>query len=832
MAEVVFQESTYTPPQIAVVVGAFLRAPRAIGHNVLFSDLFSHDSEEQRDYTDGLMVVSIIFTFFFLIWGFVLVVLKMKGNEVGCASGNAFVYHDSEDENIEIEEDKVQDDIGSTSASSEAGSISESSEKPLFSKNGGALSFNSSSSDIDDNNDHSKTKLWRCMQRETGDKDVKINPHERRTRVAFLVFASIAMICTTFTLFLTFGPLKEALTEMTNEDSPDSLFSEVQKSVNDIEASLIALDSLSSEALQLVIEIPTDLEIICPLVDINEFQLYLGVDINGIIRTIIDQQYRLREGVETQFAAHQSFANGVESVLLTVESYANETEKYLMVLPGLLLAIGGLTSIAMAGVVMAWKEKSSVRFQRCMSYIVLPLLILASTTCWVVLMVLSLSTMVGTDICLSGSSHGSPDETIIEILSNVGNGTNSTVHQLASTYINQCNGPDLTEEIQHKKAETQEYIDNIWRQISKIDSVGRAEVVDKCGNTEEFQHMLSGARDLAMSLTNIRRELSSLSKSVGCDSVHPIYTQASHDIICAETLSASAYGFLMFLIIFICLMTMVSLRASWLGNIEGEKVYHDETEVAENMVVDEHEEYLAYISRYKHEWQEYEGFDEDSSPRSDFCEQGRSGYPDCSGYYYGDGDEDPSHVSESDLSTMESRSVYTEDEQQEQLVSPRQHTALGMMNDPDDAVTYATGEISFKTFTSGKTNNEESSSPALIPLSSSSSGILPPPALGDVKDESSTTPSLHTAPTPDDWDYSNVASPRQEEDASLGRSAKNKVSKSNQKMKSLLPPTSSSSIDDSESNGDCNSSSILDFDNFLTHDLQSTGEVEVQLYEL
>jgi hypothetical protein len=58
------------------------------------------------------------------------------------------------------------------------------------------------------------------------------------------------------------------------------------------------------------------------------------------------------------------------------------------------------------------------------------------------------------------------------------------------------------------------------------------------------------------------------------------------------------------------MMVIMSLRASWLQNVQEEKVYHDESEMAENMILDEHEEYLAYISKYKHEWQEYRGFDE------------------------------------------------------------------------------------------------------------------------------------------------------------------------------------------------------------------------------
>eukprot|EP00532_Pseudo-nitzschia_australis_P016686 CAMPEP_0168247614 /NCGR_PEP_ID=MMETSP0141_2-20121125/1004_1 /TAXON_ID=44445 /ORGANISM="Pseudo-nitzschia australis, Strain 10249 10 AB" /LENGTH=486 /DNA_ID=CAMNT_0008183437 /DNA_START=82 /DNA_END=1542 /DNA_ORIENTATION=- len=483
--------------------------------------------------------------------------------------------------------------------------------------------------------------------------------------------------------------------------------------------------------------------------------------------------------------------------------------------------------IAILSVVLAWKERSSVRVQRCMSYIVLPLLILAATTCWIMLMALSLSTMIGTDICLSSSPNGSPDETILQLLSTVGNGTNGTTYQVASTYINQCHGPDPTQSIQDLKLETQEDIDNIWRQVSKIDSVGRADVLEKCGNTQEFQEMLSGARDLAMSLTNIRRELSSLAKSMKCSSIHPIYTQTSHDILCTETLSASVYGFVMFLIMWICLMIMISLRASWLGNIDEEKVYHDETEVAENMVVDEHEEYLAYISRYKHEWQEYEGFEEDGALKSSTT-GGRSLYADCSEYYYDDAEYD-SHVSESDLSTMDSETIYVEDGPQEELPSYTQHTADRIIDHHDEGVSYASGKISFTTFSSERANNEKHHSHILtLP----SSDMPPPmnPELYDVHDESSTLPSLTTTSTPDDWDYSNVGSSRQKKVSSGNDTEKSLSISGRQRMKSLLSARSASTTDEcnGKSDGDCDDHH---FEKYLSHDLQSTGEVEVQLNE-
>ena len=162
----------------------------------------------------------------------------------------------------------------------------------------------------------------------------------------------------------------------------------------------------------------------------------------------------------------------------------------------------------------------------------------------------------------------------------------------------------------------QENIDTIWRQISKVDSIGRAKLIEECGG-DELKDLFSGARNLAKLMTTARRALDSASGSMQCERINPIYNTAAHATVCTDAASATAFGFLLFLILGLSTMTLISLRASWLRNIEEEKVYHDESEVAENMILDEHEEYLAYISRYKHEWQEYNGFETSAVPSNE-----------------------------------------------------------------------------------------------------------------------------------------------------------------------------------------------------------------------
>lgn len=147
-------------------------------------------------------------------------------------------------------------------------------------------------------------------------------------------------------------------------------------------------------------------------------------------------------------------------------------------------------------------------------------------------------------------------------------------------------------------------VDSIWRTISIADSIGREEVSLRCGN--DVDPILDGARNLARSLTWTRKALISSIASLQCGPIHEIYLQAVHDSFCTEGGTGLAWAFILFSVVGIGSMVMVSLRASLYNHVDDEEVYHENDE-ADNMILNEHEEYLAYISRYKHEWEEYRG---------------------------------------------------------------------------------------------------------------------------------------------------------------------------------------------------------------------------------
>jgi len=166
--------------------------------------------------------------------------------------------------------------------------------------------------------------------------------------------------------------------------------------MDQVEASLNSIESASMSALEIVDNTPTDLGVVCPLIDELEFEALLGIDLRGIIQAVSEEYDRLKDEVRTQLSLGNMIVDSVENGISDFEASISKTEENMWIIPALLFVISVLSAISILGVVLAWKEKSGIRFQRSMSYGVLPLLILVSIACWMVVVVSSFGSMIGT----------------------------------------------------------------------------------------------------------------------------------------------------------------------------------------------------------------------------------------------------------------------------------------------------------------------------------------------------------------------------------------------------------------------------------------------------
>mmetsp|Transcript_21256 Transcript_21256/g.40350 ORF Transcript_21256/g.40350 Transcript_21256/m.40350 type:complete len:842 (-) Transcript_21256:73-2598(-) len=589
MAESITREGEeYTAPSILGTARYLVDFPRR-EYSTDFAAFIAGDDEDVEVYKSGLLVLACILASIYVIWWMVLLVLKCKGKSVGCASGRSFrgermesrpAGHDSGSTDLEDEwasgaEPSSRGDSGFADEVSFHSSIHSSEEQER-----------SVSSDTDSSSEYS------LVSRPTS--------RERRTQLAFFAFGLITLAVVPLALTMSFSPLKRAL------DSTEAYLLQSQSILSQVDNALNTIDVVINTTGGVIADAPWTTEALCPKRTFDEIKEAYGVDLDYVESVIVSEYERIRASIDTRLSDVISNTNSVEDLLHTVETAHRETETYLWVVPGLMLALTSVTASLLFGVMLAWKRQSNRHAQRTLTYFVLPCLICISLVCWVVGISSAISVAIFSDACTQGTQDGSPGVIVERIVSLQGFDQNTTTHEIVKAFTDGCQvDSNPTAYIESVGSQIQQIIDDLYQYISTIDAIGRNDLISICGS-DSLNDMVKEAQDIATLLTSVRRALALLTSSLQCEDISPIYSGAVEDSACTDLATASSWSMFMFLLLGVSTMCMISLRASWRHKVGDEQIYNED-EVAENMFLDEHEEYLHYISKFKHEWEEYGG---------------------------------------------------------------------------------------------------------------------------------------------------------------------------------------------------------------------------------
>jgi hypothetical protein len=549
-----------------------------------------------------LFLLAGIFGGILILWGAILIGFTCRGKVMGCASGRAFEpYKSREQEQQELDQPSgstdLDDDLNSSVGFVDGGNKQSNAEEGDEHHEGD----DSSATSIVPSDEDSMYAPSSSEYSVDASVAPQPNPRERRTRIAFIIFSLATLVCVPLALVLAFVPLRDTA------ESSDDYIVDARGVVNEVRAAYSKITSATESSTEILERTPLDFRTICPQIAKVDAAAVLRVDLNAIVQLLTDDYAEVEKAVSSNLLEVDRMLTHFEDGLYYVEIAYDEVKKYVWAVPGLLLGLSALTLVTLLAVVMAWKRESSLRFQRLLSYGVLPFFVAFSVTCWVVTIAAAVSAAMSSDACSPGSSSGSPDDTVRGILQAQGVNPNSIVFEFVTAYSRGCKGDDPTAVFNDVKSQLQTVVEYIWRNLSAVDSVGVSEITDLCGG-DQLGGFLTSARDLARHLTTIRKAMEIADLALDCDRMNPLYVEALHDSMCTDVASASAWGFILFFAIGLSTMSMITLRASWRHKIGEDRIY-DESDVADNMIMDEHEEYLAYISKYKHEWQEYKGID-------------------------------------------------------------------------------------------------------------------------------------------------------------------------------------------------------------------------------
>jgi hypothetical protein len=157
---------------------------------------------------------------------------------------------------------------------------------------------------------------------------------------------------------------------------------------------LNAIQDASEGAGEIVKATPIDMDIICPQIGRDDIESELGIDLNDLVDTVSDQYDEVNGNVTYQLGLVKNVVEKIDTGLATFESSIKTVEGFMWIVPGLLFAVSLLAAVSTFGVLLAWKDKSGARIQRIMSYFVLPMLIIISTGCWIIVICASFGTMI------------------------------------------------------------------------------------------------------------------------------------------------------------------------------------------------------------------------------------------------------------------------------------------------------------------------------------------------------------------------------------------------------------------------------------------------------
>ena len=552
-----------------------------------FAQFMDVDSNEHEKYKEGLIAIGGSILLFFVLWATILLILKCTGKPVGCAAGFTF--------------------------------------EPLVEE----VRDTNDQEDSDNHNNHQRNHSSTTDHRPSdgsGQEPVTRRRPSRRERISqalFFIFGAMTLVCAPLSILLVFDPLRESINEADNDIIvARDVESQIYTSLETAQTAMVLAESVAQES-------SVDFDQLCPtdnpaanetflqFLDDDEIKNYFAEleAANQKLKYLATMYSNGFNETGNLFAAEMELAvdfhDRLENSLDSAERSQVEFSTYIWVIPCMVIGMACATVIAIFGVMLAMKRTSSQHFQQILSYGILPLLVITSVLAWILAAAAAVSTIVADDTCNHGSSDGYPQQTVIDVLDHFNMTASNSSAKFVLAYTGNCveNASDPTEGLKYVENIVQADVDDLWAVLDELDRLGKSKIIRACGGEEDqIEKVLLDSRNLARSLTTVRRAMALVSTSLSCDRLYPLYVDSIEGTVCSDTTPPIAWAFLIFCVMGMSTLAMITLRASWSHELEADDLY-SEDEVDENMFVDEYEEYLAYISKYKHEWEEYEGLD-------------------------------------------------------------------------------------------------------------------------------------------------------------------------------------------------------------------------------
>lgn len=534
----------YEPPRIVEVVGRALSIHNDGGCSI--ADFFSPDRNAQEDYINGFVGLGLFLLAIFGLWYLFLLLLKLKGSDVGCASGRAFsvptAFPHESDELLENDERRMSNlTLLMIDKEERFTSDRESSSSSSPSTFNGALPSTPPSPNEDET---CFSGSRRSVQRRM-----------RNTRLVYFVFACFSIACSGLFFTHTYNSMAAATSTFLH------VITEGQSIVDEVHEVIQYMKDNMDTADAMIETIPLDYQELCPKVPPSQFENTLGVDPQDIIffleREIDDFMELAREKVGMVEKATVQ----VSDIMVNVDDPIRSVQEYSWAIPMVVDCIVVLTAMSIAGVLVATYNGDTGRiFEPFLAWIGLPLMIFWTLIGWALVIGFCFGSIATSDVCIA---QGTPDATLLTILNSQGL-HNGTVFEFISAYtIEGCSGDNPLKLVLDLEDFLEENLVLMRTRLDEADAIGYENLEELCGEGNHVTPFFMGILELESQLTSVHTGLRDASDMLSCPRINSMYTRAVYVSICTEFAYANATGFVLLLAVTLSTMVLVSLRASW-----------------------------------------------------------------------------------------------------------------------------------------------------------------------------------------------------------------------------------------------------------------------------
>jgi len=233
----------------------------------------------------------------------------------------------------------------------------------------------------------------------------------------------------------------------------------------------------------------------------------------------------------------------------------NDWQSLVVVIPFVLLP-----SFLLVGVLMAWFN-ASIGFYTCLlSWLILPLFIIATIVAIISCASTAYLAVANADFC-SGGINQTPDGTVMEILRRQNFTQQDIVFQAVEYYVNECKPEDPWQFIRDYQTRVVDADKTVSQLNGAFDSVGVSRLNLICG--KDFGPLVSLIQTMDGNLNVLETSANSAIQLLSCERILPIYTTAVYGATCDYSITGVTWTFASLLVLATMGMIMVTLRSAY-----------------------------------------------------------------------------------------------------------------------------------------------------------------------------------------------------------------------------------------------------------------------------